>query len=620
MFKGIVKLSKNGKGSLLVSEDLSFKLSRKELFKVFPGDKVECSVQQDKATIQKIIERNTTEVIGKLKKSNKGWIAESVNNEFHLEIVIKKNTSKKLKNGDFCKIKIKKQPSLKHRPEGYIVEQLIFSNIFEEADEIALQTNLNIKRTFPKTILPEINRILKEHNSGNFPSEYEDLTDKNFFTIDGKNAKDFDDAICCEQTSNGYKLLVAIADVSAFVSEGSSLDKVAAERATSIYLNSKVIPMLPKELSNDICSLRPLEKRLTLVCEMILDKDCSLKTFKFYSAIIESKKRFTYDELSNLEKDDIDRHPEFSNDLKKLLEICKKRIEKRKQRLAIDFEMNEYRPEVKKGKLKAFVPVTRYLSHKAIEECMILANISAAKFLKENQISTIFRFHDFPDMDKIISLQKFLQSRGLPISEDFNLSRKSIFDWVQKTSKHKINEILALEILKSMKLAIYSSERSEHFALGLDEYLHFTSPIRRYPDLVVHRCIKQIIHNKKFKSLSKNDLADIAENCSFREREADQISKEADKVLRSRCGQNYIGNKFSGIITGVTEFGVFVKLDQINIEGLCHISSFKNKYYNFNYEMKSLVSRQGAISIGDKMSCIIESVHPYEGKISLIPA
>ena len=279
MFKGIVKLSKNGKGSLLVSEDLSFKLSRKELFKVFPGDKVECSVQQDKATIQKIIERNTTEVIGKLKKTNKGWIAESVNNEFHLEIVIKKNTSKKLKNGDFCKIKIKKQPSLKHRPEGYIVEQLIFSNIFEEADEIALQTNLNIKRTFPKTILPEINRILKEHNSGNFPSEYEDLTDKNFFTIDGKNAKDFDDAICCEQTSNGYKLLVAIADVSAFVSEGSSLDKVAAERATSIYLNSKVIPMLPKELSNDICSLRPLEKRLTLVCEMILDKDCSLKSF-----------------------------------------------------------------------------------------------------------------------------------------------------------------------------------------------------------------------------------------------------------------------------------------------------------------------------------------------------
>ena len=145
-------------------------------------------------------------------------------------------------------------------------------------------------------------------------------------------------------------------------------------------------------------------------------------------------------------------------------------------------------------------------------------------------------------------------------------------------------------------------------------------PIRRYPDLVVHRCIKQIIHNKKLKSLSKNDLADIAENCSFREREADQISKEADKVLRSRCGQNYIGNKFSGIITGVTEFGVFVKLDQINIEGLCHISSFKNKYYNFNYEMKSLVSRQGTISIGDKMSCIIESVHPYEGKISLIPA
>jgi len=621
MFKGIVKLSKNGKGSLLVSEDLSFKLSKKELFKVFPGDKVECSVQQDKATIQKVIERNTNEVVGKLKKTNKGWIAESVNNEFHLEIVIKKNSSKKLKNGDLCKIKIKKQPSLKHRPEGYIVEQLIFSNIFEEADEIALQTNLNIRRTFPKKILPEIKRILREHNSGNFTSEYEDLTDRNFFTIDGKNAKDFDDAICCEQASDGYKLLVAIADVSAFVSEGSSLDKVAAERATSIYLNSKVIPMLPKELSNDICSLRPLERRLTLVCEMILDKDCSLSAFKFYSAIIESKKRFTYDELSNLEKNDINRHPEFSNDLEKLLEICKKRIKKRKQRLAIDFEMNEYRPEIKKGKLKAFVPVTRYLSHKAIEECMILANISAAKFLKENQTSAIFRFHDFPDMDKIILLQKFLQSRGLPISENFNLSRKSIFDWVQKTSKHRMNEILALEILKSMKLAIYSSDRSEHFALGLDEYLHFTSPIRRYPDLVVHRCIKKIIHNKKFKSLSKNDLADIAENCSFKEREADQISKEADKVLRSRCGQNYIGNKFSGIVTGVTEFGVFVKLDQINIEGLCHISTFnKSNYYNFNHVMKSLTSRQSSISIGDKMDCIIESVHPYEGKISLIPA
>ena len=620
MFKGIVKISKNGKGSLFVSEDLSFKLSKKELFKVFPGDKVQCSVQQDKATIQRIIERRTNEVIGKLKKTNKGWIAESVNNDFHLEIIIKKNTSKKIKNGDLCKIRIKKQPSLKHRPEGYILEQLIFSNIFEEADEIALQTNLNIRRTFPKKILPEINKILKEHNSGFFSSEYEDLTNRNFFTIDGKSAKDFDDAICCENTPDGYKLLVAIADVSAFVDEGSSLDEVAAQRATSIYLNSKVIPMLPKELSNDICSLRPQERRLTLVCEMILDKDCSLSNFKFYSAIIESKKRFTYDELSNLENEDINRYPDFSSDLKRLSEICKKRIKKRKQRLAIDFEMNEYRPEIKKGKLKAFVPVTRYLSHKAIEESMILANISAAKFLKENHTSTIFRFHDFPDMEKIITLQKFLQSRGIPITGDFNLSRKSIFDWVQKTSKHKINEILTLEILKSMKLAIYSSERSEHFALGLDEYLHFTSPIRRYPDLVVHRCIKKITQNKTYNSLSKNDLADIAENCSFKEREADQISKEADKVLRSRCGQNYIGNKFSGIITGVTEFGVFVKLDQINIEGLCHISSFKNKYYNFNSEMKSLTSRQGSISIGDKMSCIIESVHPYEGKISLIPA
>ena len=620
MFKGIVKLSKNGKGSLIVSEDLSFKLSKKELFKVFPGDKVECSVQQEKATIQRIIERNTNEVIGKLKKTNKGWIAESVNNDFHLEIIIKKNTSKKIKNGDLCKIRVKKQPSLKHRPEGYIVEQLIFSNIFEEADEIALQTNLNIKRTFPKKILREINKILKEHNSGCYSSEYEDLTNRNFFTIDGKSAKDFDDAICCEKAPDGYKLLVAIADVSAFVDEGSSLDEVAAQRATSIYLNSKVIPMLPKELSNDICSLRPQEKRLTLVCEMILDKDCSLSNFKFYSAIIESKKRFTYDELSNLENEDINRYPDFSSDLKRLSEICKKRIKKRKQRLAIDFEMNEYRPEIKKGKLKAFVPVTRYLSHKAIEESMILANISAAKFLKENHTSTIFRFHDFPDMEKIITLQKFLQSRGIPITGDFNLSRKSIFDWVQKTSKHKINEILTLEILKSMKLAIYSSEKSEHFALGLDEYLHFTSPIRRYPDLVVHRCIKKITQNKTYNSLSKNDLADIAENCSFKEREADQISKEADKVLRSRCGQNYIGNKFSGIITGVTEFGVFVKLDQINIEGLCHISSFKNKYYNFNSEMKSLTSRQGSISIGDKMSCIIESVHPYEGKISLIPA
>ena len=374
MFKGIVKLSKNGKGSLIVSEDLSFKLSKKELFKVFPGDKVECSVQQEKATIQRIIERNTNEVIGKLKKTNKGWIAESVNNDFHLEIIIKKNTSKKIKNGDLCKIRVKKQPSLKHRPEGYIVEQLIFSNIFEEADEIALQTNLNIKRTFPKKILREINKILKEHNSGCYSSEYEDLTNRNFFTIDGKSAKDFDDAICCEKAPDGYKLLVAIADVSAFVDEGSSLDEVAAQRATSIYLNSKVIPMLPKELSNDICSLRPQEKRLTLVCEMILDKDCSLSNFKFYSAIIESKKRFTYDELSNLENEDINRYPDFSSDLKRLSEICKKRIKKRKQRLAIDFEMNEYRPEIKKGKLKAFVPVTRYLSHKAIEESMILAN------------------------------------------------------------------------------------------------------------------------------------------------------------------------------------------------------------------------------------------------------
>ena len=347
MFKGIVKLSKNGKGSLIVSEDLSFKLSRKELFKVFPGDKVECSVQQDKATIQKIIERNTTEVIGKLKKTNKGWIAESVNNEFHLEIIIKKNTSKKLKNGDFCKIKIKKQPTLKHRPEGYIVEQLIFSNIFEEADEIALQTNLNIKRTFPKTILPEINRILKEHNSGNFPSEYEDLTDKNFFTIDGKNAKDFDDAVLGETDKEGNLILyVAIADVSRYVEMGTSLDHEAFERGTSTYFSQRVIPMLPEVLSNDLCSLKPNEDRFCLVCKTKVDDEGNLTDTTFFEAVINSKARLTYGTVSReMEKNQFKRPYEKS--LNTLVKIYKRLKKNRIARSSLELEVPTYSPQIK---------------------------------------------------------------------------------------------------------------------------------------------------------------------------------------------------------------------------------------------------------------------------------
>ncbi len=500
-----------------------------------------------------------------------------------------------------------------------------FNNPFEFSTELALERT-DVSETWPKSTIREINKIKKEEVPDSSISRV-DLTSKSFVTIDGKSAKDFDDALYAEETSSGFKLFVSIADVSEYVKKNSSLDIEALNRGTSIYFRNKVIPMLPELLSNGRCSLNPNEKKYTITCVIDLTKDAEIKDYEFCESIITSKARLTYEGLGPLfskPKNKLDKKIETSlNNLEKIYRALKL---KRQRRNSIEFNLSETRPiSDKANRILKFSKIIRNEYHGVVEECMILANICAANFLLRRKIPTIFRFHEKPDLSKITDLKEFLSSRGFKKNMKSSNYRSSILSWLEESKKTKFEEIINLQILRSMKLAKYDSSHSDHFALALDKYCHFTSPIRRYADLVVHRGIKGYLreHIKSNDSsflYNKNEVAEISEIISDKERKAEKITKEAEKFLKCKCAENYIGEEFKGTIISVFDFGFFVKIHKLNIDGFCHVNSFKGGKrirYKLDQKIQALKGRKENYYVGDSIKVKITSVDIFRKRIDL---
>ncbi|MBR79134.1 MAG: hypothetical protein CMP02_06555 [Woeseiaceae bacterium] len=438
-----------------------------------------------------------------------------------------------------------------------------------------------------------------------------------FITIDGEDAKDFDDAIYCLATNDGFHLKVAIADVSHYVKTESAIDKEASKRTTSVYFPQKVVPMLPENLSNELCSLKPNKRRRVLCVEIDFDKDGIINKYQFKRGIIKSSARLTYSQVEKFYAEKYqDLEGPYVDSLKSSFHLCKKLLAQRQIRGALDFEISE--PAIildKEKKIKSLHQRRRLFSHKLIEELMLAANIVAADFIEKNFDNGIYRVHETPESIKIDRLSQTLKRRGINwhgnIEDIENLS-----NFLKKMSSRKDASILNTLVLQSMQRAEYKTKNKGHFGLKFDKYTHFTSPIRRYPDLLVHRMIISILNKEK---INAESLEEVLDYCSQKEKDAEFASKQVIQNLLCEYVKNFRNKNFSGFITGVKDFGLFVDIPDLFTSGLLHVNDLPNDFYRYNARNQTLDGKRrgNKFSLGDEIKVYIGDIKELEGKISL---
>lgn len=443
-----------------------------------------------------------------------------------------------------------------------------------------------------------------------------DLRDLPLVTIDGETARDFDDAVFAEKIGRNYRLVVAIADVSHYVRPDDAIDTDAQERSTSVYFPRRVIPMLPENLSNGICSLNPDVERLCMVCDMVITYAGNIKEYRFYPAVMRSHTRLTYNQVWDWISDDLD-HPHKAqiDTLYKLFKILQK---KRFERGAVEFESVETQMLFDdNGKIEKIVPVVRNDAHKLIEECMLAANVCAAEFLMKNKHTALFRNHLGPTPEKLATLREQLGLLGLQLGGGDNPTPKDYATLAEQFKGRPDAELLQVMMLRSMQQAVYEPHCDGHFGLAYEAYAHFTSPIRRYPDLTVHRAIKAVLNQQTY-TPNKSWQA-LGVHTSFCERRADDASRDVENWLKTYYMRDKVGEIFEGKISGMTNFGLFVTLDGIHIDGLVHISDLGEDYFNFRPEIMAIEGERSGIrfNMGDKVSVRVARADLDTSKIDL---
>ena len=456
-------------------------------------------------------------------------------------------------------------------------------------------------------------------NTNDYPRK--DLTKVPFVTIDGADAKDFDDAVFCNLNDSGFLLNVAIADVAELVNEDSYLDQEAKKRGTSIYFPSKVIPMLPEKISNNLCSLVPDEIRNVLVSEINFSLDGSIKSYKFFQAKIMSHKRMTYSEVEEYIKN---KNSNVSKKIKTSLDalnlLTKNLLVRRSQRKALEIEGNEPILSIdENGKVSSIDLPRRLYAHQMIEESMLAANVCAANFMHKHYKFGVYRVHEKPEELKLESLKSFFSLKGFS-SQNKDTPLTLINKCLQFSSKNKLNKVLQTVVLQSLKRAEYSIKEIGHFGLQLDRYSHFTSPIRRYPDLMAHRLIKNII-NKGNLDINKDKIEEICGEMSELERNAEKSSRQVVQQMICHHLKKYIGHEFSSTVTGITDFGLFAEIDNFYVSGLIHVADLPGDRYFYDKDANLLKGkRTGRVyRLGQDIKIKIMNVLPSERKITLIP-
>ncbi|NNJ98180.1 MAG: ribonuclease R [Gammaproteobacteria bacterium] len=574
-----------------------------------------------------VFERANQFIVGRLFIESGVAVVVADNKRITQDILIPENAIDGAVSGQIVKVEIVEQPTFKRQPIGRVVDVLGDHMSPGMEVDIAIH-NYGLPHEFPQQVLDDAEKwggsVRKRDKEGRV-----DLRSLPLVTIDGEDARDFDDAVYCEPVKgiarSGWRLIVAIAEVAHYVNINSALDKEAYDRATSVYFPGRVIPMLPENLSNGLCSLNPQVDRLCLVCEMRISAEGSINGYKFHEAVIKSHARLTYTKVADAV---VERKPKVLKELDHLLPhlenlyaMYRKMDKARQKRGAIEFDTIETKFEFTDDmRIKDIHPTVRNDAHKIIEECMIAANISAARFISKHKLPALYRIHELPDDDKLEELRGFLDDLGLKLGAP---SRKiSPRDYAKLSSAIKKREdthLIQTLMLRSMQQALYRPENIGHFGLALKHYAHFTSPIRRYPDLLVHRAIKHILHKRKKREFpyDQNTMTTFGEHCSANERRADEATRDAEFAMKCEYMLDKVGMEFSARVTGVVSFGLFVELDDYYVEGLIHITSLPKDYYDFDPISHQLVgeNRGMVFRLSDKVNVRLANVDMDERRI-----
>ncbi len=580
---------------------------------------------RQEATIVEVLSHNTQEIVGKYhEESGIGFITPS-NKRIARTITVTNNSSLSVTPGQSVAATLIQQPGLHQHPIAKISEVLESEHQLELITDIAIRS-YQLPFRWPEAASTQA-ATLPDHVSTTTINERRDLRKLPFVTIDGADAKDFDDAIYCEvNPKGGWQLYVAIADVSYYVKPNSPLDHEAQQRGNSVYFPGQVIPMLPEALSNGLCSLRPNVDRLCLVCEMAINSSGKITRSRFYHAVIHSHARLTYDEVSDLLTDQhsqaAKQYVDLNQHLQQLHTLYQILLTVRSTRGAIDFEFNEpYFEFDDQGQISAIKIRKRTVAHRIIEECMLAANVCAARFLVRHKKPSLFRIHSKPSEDKLTQLREFLGMFSLNLSGGKQPTPADYAKLLQTVVTRADAMSIQMVILRSLTQAVYGPENEGHFALAYDAYGHFTSPIRRYPDLIVHRTISHIINRESDDEFpyTNADMVNLGEHCSMTERRADDATRDVNDWLKCEFMQDKIGQRYSGVITGVVNFGLFVQLDDIFIDGLIHIATLPKDYYHFDATTHCLIGKHSrrCYRLGDEITVIVSRVNSDTKQIEL---
>ena len=593
------------------------------------GDKVVTRITGSKdgkkkeGEIIRVLERVNNEIVGVYEESKHfGFVVPDDKKIWH-NIYVHKSDSLNSKTGQKVVVKVTEWPERGMNPEGKIIEVLGFK-LDPEVDFKAIIRQYNIRIEFTPEVIAEAKAA-----AVNIPEEEikkrKDFRRDIVFTIDGEDAKDFDDAVSLKEENDEYILGVHIADVSYYVKPGTALDDEGFKRGNSIYFPNHVIPMLPEALSNEMCSLRPDEDRLTMSAIVRLSTAGEIRGVELVKSIIRSKRRMTYTKVSKIVEDkDLKLREEYSDItpvLDKMLEVAKILNKKRFKDGSIDFDLPESRIvlDAHDAPLRC-EKVVRNWAHRLIEEFMLLTNEVVATQIFRHGLFSVYRVHDVPDYADLIEFQRFVNSLGYPLKLKEDVDPKLIQALLKKIKGTPEEELINNLALRSMKLAIYSTEARGHFALAKKYYSHFTSPIRRYPDLAVHRVLKVLIDREPKGKYPEGELMKIAKHCSLTERIAEEVEEEIVKLKKIQLINNYAGKVFDGSITGVQSYGIFVEITSLMVEGLVHVSSMDDDYYTFDEKQYTIIGRnkKRRFRLGDKVRIKVERVDVDKRQVDFI--
>ena len=602
-------------------------LSARELRKALHGDRVMVQAVQSgrggklEGKIVEVLQRNNHTVLGHYhSESGVGYVIPD-DRRIGQDILIPQGESGKAKPGQIVVATIDQQPDEYTQPVGHVSE--VLGEHMDPGMEIEIAIRkYELPNSWPKTVQKQADRIpaevLDDHKTGRL-----DLRDLPLVTIDGEDARDFDDAVYCEQVDGGWKLIVAIADVAHYVRPGEPLDQEAINRGNSVYFPEQVIPMLPESLSNGLCSLNPDVDRLCMACTMTIDDDGIIQHWQFDNAVMRSHARMTYTKVAAIlvdgDPDIIHEYAAVFPALQNLFALYQLRHKQRAREGMMDLDMPETRIIFnEQRKIEAIVPVVRNEAHRLIEEFMLAANVCAARFIDDAERPSLYRLHSGPTEEKREDLRRFLFELGLSLSGGDEPDVKDYAKLLHDMSQRADAEVIKPMVLRSLSQAFYSPDNGGHFALGFSHYTHFTSPIRRYPDLQVHRTIKSILRRKS-SPYSELELVELGEHCSMTERRADDATRDVMRWLKAEFMLDRIGEDFPGTVSGVTGFGLFVQLDDIYVDGLVHITSLGNDYFHFDATKYRLTGERTGQTyrLGDRLDVQLVRVDVDEGKIDL---